>query len=120
MGHEFTSPDSLLVVWVETHSLTASNVTLRRWLNPLNDFAVLSEAGGARLKPAKLASGARVGGQLEGSHLLVPGGAGVVDVLAFELPSPTARNLVLTLAAGHVGEFGDFVHGIPYSEWSKK
>jgi hypothetical protein len=111
-GQEFPSPDPLLVVWVETQSLTAANVELRRWINPLNEFAVLTDARGARIKVATFARGARVGGQLEGAHKLVPGGPGVVDVLCFETPSVAARTLTLTLDAKHVGEGGDFVHTI--------
>lgn len=118
-GRESVAREPALLVWVETQNVNASALTLRRWLNPLNEFATLT-SGTARLAPAKFPPSLRVGGQLDGGHSLVPGGAGVVDVLAFEVPSPTARNLALTLSAGHVGEFGDFVHGIPHSEWSKK
>lgn len=119
-GHEFASPDHILVVWVETQSLTASNVIVRRWQNPLNDFAAVTTVGGAEIKPAKFKGGARVAGQLETGHKLVPGGPGVIDVLAFEVPDSSARALRLKLDATHVCEGEDFIHWIPYEVWSKK
>jgi hypothetical protein len=118
-GQEFPAPDPMLLVWVETQSLTTGSVTLRRWINPLTEFVEITDTSGTRIRSARFASGARVGGQLEGGTKLVPGGPAVLDVLAFEVPT-TKRSLRLALAGRHVSEGEDFIHIIPYEVWSKK
>lgn len=118
-GEEFRSPDPALLIWVETVSLSGRHVALRRWISPLNNPAALVDTAEAKIKPAKLPTGAWLGGQLKGEHSLRPGGPGVVDVLAFEAP-PGARDLWLTLAAAHVGEGGSFLHKIPSGVWAQK
>ena len=119
-GREFPSKAACLLVWVEAQSVTANGVSLRRWVSPLNEPATLVGADDVRIKPAKLPTGARVGGQLVGGHSLVPGGPAVVDVIAFEVPTEAARRLYLKLTGTHVAESADYYHAIPYEVWSKK
>lgn len=119
-GREFPSDTACLLVWVESQNLNAIGVSLRRWISPLNEAATLTGADNVRLKPAKLPTGARVGGQLAGGHSLVPGGLGIVDVLAFEVPGAAARRLFIKLTGSHVAEGEDFNHVIPYEVWSQK
>jgi hypothetical protein len=115
---DFTAPGPALLIWVEAQSLTATGVALRRWQNPLNEFAILTDGKGVRIKAAKFPPGSRVGGQLEGAHSLTPGGPSVIDVLAFEVPAD--QPLRLELAAAHVAETGAFVHGIPSTAYASK
>ena len=119
-GREFPSPTACLLVWVESQNLNAIGVSLRRWISPLNEAATLTGADNVRLKPAKLPTGARVGGPLAGGHSLVPGGPGIVDVLAFEVPGAATRTLFIKLTGSHVAEGEDFNHVIPYEVWSQK
>jgi hypothetical protein len=117
---EFPSKTEVLLVWVETQSLTTNGISLRRWLNPLNEYAKLTNTDGVRFKPTAFPNGARVGGEIEGGHSLPPGGPSIVDVLAFEVPSAATRTVYLILNATHVVETGEFVHAIPHDVWSKK
>lgn len=48
-GDQFPAPDPACVIWVETQNLTAARLSLRRWLNPVNEFASLSVVGGGKL-----------------------------------------------------------------------
>jgi hypothetical protein len=84
-GDEFHAVEPMLVVWVETQNLTASQVSLRRWLNPLTEDASLWVAG-ERVPAAKIPSGTRILDQLMGEHKLSPGGPSAVDLLAFQPP----------------------------------
>jgi hypothetical protein len=118
-GDEFPSTDPVCVIWVETQNLTAARLSLRRWINPANEFASLFVVGGERVSTAKFGRGARVGDQLVGEHKLIPGGPSVVDVLAFEYPFAD-KSLVLQLAGSHVGEGGKFIHPIPLEMWKKR
>lgn len=115
-GDMFPAPDPACVVWVETQNLTAARLSLRRWLNPVNEFATLSVVGGDKVAVAKFGRGARIGDQLEGEHKLIPGGPSVVDLLAFEHPL-TDKPLLLQLTGSHVGEGGTFNHPIPLEMW---
>jgi hypothetical protein len=117
---EFLAPAPVLLVWVEAQSLSTVGISLRRWQNPLNEYVKLTGSDEMRVKPAKFPTGSWVGGQLEGGHSLPPGGAGVVDVLAFEVPGLAVRDLYLTLDASPVIETGTFLQTIPYDYWSKK
>jgi hypothetical protein len=103
-----------LTVWVETRNTGTRGRTLRRWLG-LEPVAFLS-AGGQPVPPV-LSPAASAPGQLSGSHILSPGGAAVLDVLAFATPAATAENLTLKLSGTHVGESGTFTHTIPASAW---
>jgi hypothetical protein len=115
-GDIFRASDPTCVIWVETQNLTAARLSLRRWLNPVNEFATLSVVGGEKVSAAKFGRGARIGDQLEGEHKLTPGGPSVVDLLAFEHPF-TDKPLLLRLNGSHVGEGGTFDHPIPVEMW---
>ncbi|MBP3959451.1 hypothetical protein J8F10_29760 [Gemmata sp. G18] len=111
-NNEFLAPEPVLVVWVETQSLPHGRVALRRWQNPLHNYAELKDSANAKIKAAKIPSGAWVGGQLKGNHSLPPGGAGIVDVLVFEAPAASSRDLWLGLDGANVNERDTFFNNI--------
>jgi hypothetical protein len=98
-GREFRSPDTVLTIWVETESVNASGVTMRRWINPVTTFARLQTTSGIAIPHTTFSPGLRVAGQLERGRQLLPGGSGIVDVLVFEKPRIGAGALVLRLSA---------------------
>jgi|GEM_PF-5091750 len=114
-GDEFSAVEPVLVIWVETQNLTASQVSLRRWLNPVTEDASLWVSG-ERVPTAKIPSGTRILDQLVGEHTLSPGGPSAVDLLAFHRPK-SDKSLLLQLVGSHVGEAGVFKHHIPFEMW---
>lgn len=116
-GGEYRGPDSVLLVWVQTRRLSGAASTLLRWTNPLYTHATLN-AGGAKIAIARL-NGAALQGQIDKPPPLVAGGDAATDVLAFEVPAPTAAGLTLRLDGSHVREGDDFVHVIPADAWKK-
>ncbi|VTR91848.1 unnamed protein product [Gemmata massiliana] len=113
------APEPMLVVWVETQSLSKGR-TVRRWQNPLGSYAQLKDTESAKIEAATLPADTWVGGQIQGAQPLTPGAAGVVDVLAFEIPSTSSRDLWLKLDGANVSERNMFLIKIPYDVWSKR
>lgn len=116
-GGEYLAPDPVLLVWVQTRRLSGGPTEVRRWVGALNSDAKLVGATGV-LDPVRF-PGAVLAGQLERAVTVSPGGPGATDVLAFRVPGAAAQTLTLVLAATHVGESGEFVHGIPAEVWKK-
>ncbi|VTS01506.1 : tRNA_anti-like [Gemmata massiliana] len=114
---ESTSPEPVLLVWVETQAVHPGAPELRRWIGALESAATLV-AGKKEVKPIRF-PGAVAAGQISGTVRLDPSKEPTVDVLAFEVPVNGTGDLLLKLSGAHLNEPGTFEHTIPASVWKK-